>query len=289
MGVTAMSEIQVGSNDGMTDGRLCSALRELDVKGRLPERLQMVHTTTWKSIEHICQDGGLKPKFCPGQEKNLVFLYYGGAFYRHSNPRQKAIVQELPVAFMLLASASREIKYYFPYDTGAASAEIYGAIWSAELQNWEKYRMNGADESCKPEKLVHCLFGDNYKYLNSEVNGCGGLPSPLAKLVEFYNADLDPGMDFRLSLPDKRRCVIECQCEDILSLKGERIDWLAIPMALADQVHDHIYDLTAPHMPNWYPYEYNTHQPVNEYHALIDDKAREYLRNKMLAQRSRHE
>ena len=67
----------------------------------------------------------ITPRFCHVLKKRLVYLYYGGLFFRRDTaPTRQAAMY--PVGFLFNAEVLKQVMHFYPFDTGALVGPFYG-------------------------------------------------------------------------------------------------------------------------------------------------------------------
>jgi hypothetical protein len=232
--------------------------------------LPISHLSTAKWFESVVKLGELKPRMCDVFAEEIVYLFYGGVFYRTSdNPTKDAT--QLPIAFLFHPSVLASIARYYPFDTGALAAGRYGK-WSELLKPVfkDRFRVNGNVEYSVPGKIVHHVYGSNKRYVVGDVyRACGKKPEPLPQLCEFYNDDLTPlGVDHRQS-------IIECQSLNSVSLKRGLL-WVGYPERNTKKyrpLFEKIREWTYPDIPTFYAYSSHKIYKPSEIAARLHDAA----------------
>src|SRR5262245_13640621 len=80
--------------------------------------LPLAHLTDARYFGRIAASGGLAPSSCTRFGEDLVYLFYGGVFFRHSYEEEDG-AGLLPVAFLFSPTILDGVSRYFPFDTGA--------------------------------------------------------------------------------------------------------------------------------------------------------------------------
>jgi hypothetical protein len=187
----------------------------------LPLPLPIVHTSIARWFGSIVSQGRLEPRQCPVFGERLIYLFYGGAFYRPSEFTTKN-VDELPVAFLFEPAALTKIARYYPFDTGALVSGRLGASGDRLRPFRSAFQVPGGDIQT-PTRMVHHLFNSNENYIYGRVDpDCQTKPSPLPELFELMTQDLTS------KGTDHRQCCIECHSVDAMEL-GQHLLWLAFP------------------------------------------------------------
>lgn len=110
---------------------LAQTLNELSSPVDLPQLLPPVHSSIVRWFSSIAEKGRLEPRKCSVFNKKLLYLFYGGVFYRPPNVSTKKAV-ELPIAFVFDPRVLSSIFRYYPFDTGAMAGGRFGE-WKDKL------------------------------------------------------------------------------------------------------------------------------------------------------------
>jgi hypothetical protein len=205
------------------------------------------HLSVARWFDAIIGQGELRPRMCPVFNETLIYLFYGGVFYRTGNkPTRNAA--ELPIAFLFDPRVLKCFFRYYPFDTGALATGRYGEVGNRLLPFEERYAINGDDEGSVPTKMVYFLYQTNERYLKGYVNDdLAKMPNPLPELCAFLKEDLS---DYQV---DQRQTVIECHLKQSMPL-NQGLLWIGFPETMTD-VFSRLYDLTKPSMPDYFRYE----------------------------------
>jgi hypothetical protein len=84
----------------------------------MPMALPPSHMTDGRNFKTIVSNSELRPQLCDVFQELLIYLFYGGIFYRRSN-RPTKHATELPVAFLFDPNILNAVDRYYPSDTGA--------------------------------------------------------------------------------------------------------------------------------------------------------------------------
>jgi hypothetical protein len=223
-----------------------ATLNTLPDPNPFPASLPLAHTTVARWFGSIVDDGHLEPRLCTVFNETILYLFYGGLFYRPSFVGASRDLYEVPIGFVFHPKLLERVSHFFPFDTGAmATGKFFH--WSTEFGNFQSdYRAPGGSFRT-PAKMVHHLFGTNEDYLRHRANpGCLTKPEPLPKLYDFYTDDLQK------KGCDHRQCVFECQIREPLDL-GTDLLWIGYPEQLG-YLYRRLCQRTAPHKPIPFPY-----------------------------------
>ena len=243
------------------------ALDQLPPNDDLPSPLPIVHLSIAKWFKGIAAEGKLKPYTCKIFGKEILYMFYGGVFYRpNSGPTRDA--SQSPIAFVFDPHILSLIERYFPFDTGAMKSGNYGD-WSDKLAPFEeRFAISGTDDYLIPSKIVHHIWGTNENYLRGHVNpDYEKMPEPIPDLCQFYNTDLTA------LGTDHRQCVIECQTTSDIPLEKWLL-WIGYPESMALEVSK-VYTWTKPYVPHPYPYSDHVIRNPAEIAAQLQSKAYE--------------
>lgn len=255
---------------------LNDTLRDLPLPESLPIPLPLAHLTLTRHLNSIITDGYLKPKRCGVFGRDLLYFSYGGISYSPKSFMTRNPM-ELPVAFLFSPKLLNVVAHYYPCDSGAAHNNQYGDVWSSELQNFNKYTVNGDQNNSRrnnlASKMVHYVYGSNANYIGGEViETCQEHPEPLPTLYQFFQEDMsEKGID-------ERQTYIECQLLNHISI-AESIVWIGYPEKYTDMLMK-ILELTDPEIPEHKTYSY--HRNFNPQRATERLK---YLAQKFVEER----
>ncbi len=253
---------------------LDAVLKTLPQPDAWPMPLPVSHLSVAKYFESVVGAGGLSPRMCDVFREEIVYLFYGGVFYRTTdNPTRDAA--QLPIAFVFHPEVLASVRRYYPFDTGALAAGRYGS-WSDDLKPVfkDRFRIEGEVGYSAPGKLVHHAYGSNKRYVVGDAyRSCGRKPEPLRQLCEFYNTDLT-GLGV-----DHRQSIIECQSLKPVSLKRGLL-WVGYPerntkkyRPLFEKIREWMY----PDFPTFYAYSSHKVSKPSEIAARLHDVAVEQV------------
>jgi hypothetical protein len=247
---------------------LDSALKSLPMPSKLPMAMPPAHLSIARWFEAIVNNGELEPRTCKVFGKDILYLFYGGVFYRtKDNPTRNA--SELPIAFLFQPSVLNDFDCYYPLDTGAMATGLYGD-WKNRFDPFEeRLRINGGDYSI-PSQIVHHIYGSNENYLIGELDSSLSTKlEPFPQLGAFLSDDLSSrGVDSRQNR-------IECHKFRPLAL-GRDLLWVGFPESHAD-IFARLYERTKPLVPECFPYASHKIIRPNEVAAMLEFKAREVI------------
>jgi hypothetical protein len=147
---------------------LHETLRALPISGNLPAPLPVFHISNARWFQEIVNLGFLRPRTCEVFKRELLYFFYGGAFYRPKPcPTQNA--SELPIAFIFDPTLLCEVKHYYPFDTGAVATGRFGS-WSTRLCNLDQYCVEGYGDYNTPCHIVYHIYESNDRYIRGEVS-----------------------------------------------------------------------------------------------------------------------
>ncbi|MEA5509461.1 hypothetical protein VB715_06765 [Crocosphaera sp. UHCC 0190] len=256
---------------------LNDTIRDLKNPDNLPKPLPIVHMSNARWFPKICEQGSLQPGECPVFHQNLLYFFYGGAFYRS----KKKVTQEpteLPVAFLFAPKLLDNVARYFPYDTGAAQTERYGEPWSQTLRNFDRYAVSNQPNNFEiPCKLIHYIYGSNKKYLRGDhKSNLTDLQDPLPELYNFLESDLTK------EGCDHRKCIIECQVEKQVDLKFDSPAWVAFPEGLMKDFVDFCEKYLRDCVPDYYAYDSHKIFTPSEIEAKIEEEASKLVKKRYI-------
>jgi len=167
---------------------LHQALSSLDSPKTLPHALPACHLADARSLESIGAQGQLTPWFCKVFEEELVYVFYGGLFYRRS-AMPTADAAYLPIGLVFQPLVLNLVDRYYPFDTGAAHFKKYGEEWHAKLHPFkDTFRIPGEKSYRTAARMVHHLFGTNQAYLTKPPRSHSSVdPEPLPTLLTFLS------------------------------------------------------------------------------------------------------
>jgi hypothetical protein len=125
--------------------------------------LPATHLTEARKFGEIVTDGHLKTSRS-AFDLDLVYLFYGGVFYRRDAP-QVSSAAYLPVAFVFGPDILESICRYFPFDTGGIFWNRYGERGKNLMPIDPRFRVQGASGTT-PAKIAHYTFDTNQGYLS---------------------------------------------------------------------------------------------------------------------------
>jgi len=250
-------------------------LRSLPAPSELPITLPTTHLTVARWFSTVVDNGELQPKACKVFKRNLLYFFYGGVFYRTSEmPTRNAA--EFPIAFLFEPAILKDFDCYYPFDTGAMAAGLFGD-WSNRFNPFEeRFKVSGRGDYSTPSLMVHHLYGNNENYLTGDVNhSLSEKPEPLPQLGEFLSADVTS------SGADGRQLKIECLIAQSLPLNQDLI-WVGYPSSMSD-IFARIYEKTKPSVPEPFPYpDHKVFRP-NEVAAQLQLKAEEVIQRRFIS------
>ncbi len=258
-----------------TGARLQDALGTVSGPGEVPIPLPLVHVSVARYFDSIVREGCLRPRPCRNFREDILYLFYGGAFYRlNDRPVRDASAQ--PVAFLFDPSVLTAIERYYPLDTGALVEGYFGKEWTDALLPADRWSVSGCGDYNIPCCLVHYIFGSNRAYLAGDLDpACSALPDPFPLLFNFFSADLSShGVD-------KRQMMIECHAARDLPLATGLL-WVALPECAGAEFAHHIYNWTKPSMPEWFFYPAHRIERPSALTEMISLKAREFIDGRFL-------
>src|ERR1017187_7569068 len=129
-----------------------------------PVPLPVVHVTVARWFSSIVKVGHLQPRLCSVFGRPLLYLFYGGAFYRPSDGVSNNAA-DLPLAFLFEPTVLKEIARHYPFDTGALASGKLGSCGDQLKPFLNKLEIKGSDVY-SPARVVHHLFGSNENYVH---------------------------------------------------------------------------------------------------------------------------
>jgi hypothetical protein len=250
----------------MMRSSLEKALDRLNSPDDAPWPLPLAHLSIARWFDSIAVEGSLLPRRCKVFNEELLYLSYGGVFYRPKH-LQTEKATELPLAFLFDPSLLDSVAASYPFDTGAMAEGKFGPEWSARFPSFRTdFRVKPKRKSSRVSDLVFHLFGTNKSYLRGEPSAsCETKPDPLPLLYRFLSADL-----FSVGV-DHRQRTIECMSSTHVPLNRSLI-WIGFPDILgADLIK--IYRLTKPWLPEFFAYPYHRNFDPKEIAAKLEHEA----------------
>jgi len=247
---------------------LSSAIQKLPDPPGTATVMPASHLTKAKYFKDIAKDGKLNPLECKVFKEDLIYLFYGGIFYRHDLGVTRNS-DYLPIAFVFDPLIYRTNIRYFPFDTGAIEGGKFGSDWAKHFRDYKTiFRIDGNDENVLYRIIFH-LFRDNSYYLQGKANPeCLKLPSPICDLHAFYEADLTAkGVDHRQSC-------IECQFTEPIEFDPKLI-WIGYPEDLQDEFITYLWPKIRPHIPVTFKYSYHKNIHPRDLTAMLQQQAEE--------------
>jgi hypothetical protein len=211
-----------------------------------PLPLPVAHMSIARWFGTIVAGGRLVPRRCRVFKRDLLYLFYGGAFYRPKNFHTTQPL-ELPIAFVFEPSILNNVLRYYPFDTGAIASRKYPSANRILGPFKRNYAVKSDGTYKKAGLIVHHIFGDNMNYIKGHANvSCTTKPNPLPKLHEFLSADLTvEGLDHR-------QAAIECQFKEVVHL-DRKLLWVGFPDSLMGEFGT-LCDRMAGYVPEFKPY-----------------------------------
>ncbi len=232
----------------MIDDTLQSAIeQERAAIGQLPPQLPIAHLTASRWFSEILDVGELRPRPCSVFGRNLLYLSYGGLFYRPKRVSTQRAT-ELPIGLVFSPVVLEAITSLFPFDTGAMANGGRFNTWKEKLAPFEtRFCLSTSDGLRDAATLVKLLYADNLLYLRGEVAvEAAGRPDPFPLLAEFLAEDMTPSSDHR-------QRSIECLTEMPVAL-GRHLLWIGFPDAHTDEILRGVHRWSQPVVPDFRAY-----------------------------------
>jgi hypothetical protein len=210
--------------------------------------LPLAHLTAVRWLGSISRIGELHPTSCRVFNREILYLSYGGVFYRPDR-LQTENPTELPIAFLFDPSLLDRVHEAYPFDTGAVASSLFGEPWTSVLREFEHFAIWPLHDSSLISlipKLVYHVFGCNKNYLRgnpSETCKLGNDPFPF--LYDFLSADMS---ELRV---DHRQRTIECLINRRLQL-DETLIWIGYPDRCSAEIISLLEKYTLPRVPQLY-------------------------------------
>lgn len=233
----------------------------------LPLALPVAHVSIARWFDSIAKSGRLEPRLCSVFGEQLLYLFYGGVFYRPNNKPTKNVT-ELPIAFLFNPRLLKRILRFYPFDTGGLATGRFGT-WSSSLgSKLDDFKVNGDRHHTIPRKMIYHIFNSNESYLHGEPDpNCKTKPYPLPELFNFYSDDITSlGVDHR-------QCIIECQTSKPIPLKNELL-WIGFPESMTLEFAN-LCKWMAPSIPQFFAYESHKITVPSEMTAKLEEIAKE--------------
>jgi hypothetical protein len=247
-------------------------IRSINLPNReLPLALPPTHLSKAENFKKILDDDALMPlSFMLGGEKQLLYLFYGGIFYRYSPNKNTRNPDLAPIAFVFKPSILSKVYRYYPFDTGLLKRTRFQRNKIIKSLKTEFYEVNPADDLATPRKMIYTIFGTNNDYLNGKPlqNKDSGPIPVLGELESLYkNAPAKLRADWRI-------WSIECQFDKEISLKD--LEWIGFPNVLEKDTIDYRISYTekyGPTLPEFYAYPFRETFYPNELAYHLEEEA----------------
>lgn len=234
----------------------------------LPSILPASHLRDARDLGPVLDAGELPLWHCNVFDEDLVYLFYGGVFYRRfAMPTKNAAL--LPIAFLFAPCVLKSVERYYPFDTGAAEKRLYGPPWNEKLAPFKsRFRVDARGEDSAAARMVYHSFRTNHGYLFEDPQaGAKQLPDPFPLLHDFLSADLtDRGVNQRY-----RR--IEAHSKVPIPLA--HLIWVGYPSHVERQIKRLVAQLA--HPPLEYRYKAFPAAPPNEIAAILQQRAHDEM------------
>ena len=256
------TRVQMQTLQDVLDSQL---LKDVFARENLPPALLPAHLTDVVEFEEMSVSFFLPLKQCTRFGEPLVYLFYGGAFYRGSfHPASQTELPKWPVALYFFSQVLNQVDRFYPCDTGALLLSKY--------EDWkERFLIKGPDNAAGPRQLVRIFFGTNHNYMKGLLNPeMIELPEPASLLAEFLAEDFTPAG------VDQRHYRIEAQCKQPVSLQD--LFWVGYPDEWAVS-YGRLFDRLG--LPDNARYVYDTFKAGRpaEMAAILQAKGLEFMRS----------
>lgn len=191
-----------------------------------PEELPLIHTSLSEHLPSFAASGAVTPTPCPILKESLVYLFYGRPAYRSSKGTKAGEPIALcPVCFVFKPrTASREIRFLHPCDTGAVSCDFL----MPELSHDDLADLSLGPAIETARKAVGLLFETNSNYFHGKAIEQKAL-TPGSLQDRFYQLlRRDGPADF-----DDRKSAIEVAVNQPILLAGQ-LDFVVLPNAFLE-------------------------------------------------------
>ena len=240
----------------------------------IPVSLPFTHATTVASFDLITKSEGLVPRSCSAFDQEIIFLFYGGVFYRTSNEVTRD-QNKLPIAFLFRPPVCEKVTCYFPFDTGAAYKKNMFKGFEDQLQRKELFRINHRHLTT-PAKIVKRLFDTNEAYLSAVPKKKAVNDSDiLATLFDLLNSD------FTGNGVDRRQVAIEAHLKSNLKFLNN-LRWIGFPETYASQ-YAKLHQVLKSDPPIHYHYPVDSSYTPDQILAQLSAKAREQIHQTLLS------
>lgn len=214
------------------------------VQKNTPVPLPLGHITAAKRFMGICRSGQLDPQDCPMLKEKIIYLFYGGLFYKNSRGLSQEDL-DLPIAFVFNPKVLTKIALLVPFDSGGALAGKY-ENWPPPPREVKEYFISNVRYKTAP-KLVSQFFGSNKNYLNSEYINDTNLPPYMKDVLALYADDMT-GRNV-----DRRKYSIECIARSSIVI-SKYLELIAFPKAYMEDFKV-LLRRFHPRIPEFIPYE----------------------------------
>ncbi len=252
--------------------RLQEVLEEHEKSARqglppFPSPLPPCHLSEVRAFKTHARALHIEPRYCEVFKENLVYLYYGGLFFRSSRrPTRNAGLY--PVGFLFTPESLSQVERYYPFDTGAIAEGYYGPS-NDNIELMTECCLSGYGPSL-PCLLVRHLFGSNRRYLKGLVSQAGlSLFDPVPWLIRHLTTD------YSELGTDQRQYRIECQSRVPMSFA--QLLWVGYPDVCA-QSFGRIFESAASKRPVRYVYDYYNCAAPAEIAAILQQRAVDFIR-----------
>ena len=224
------------------------ALQEAESPVDSPWPLPLAHLTIARWFRDIVADGRLKPCRCKVMGKRLLYLSYGGVFYR-GKELQTENATELPLAFVFSPEIAYKVAEAYPFDTGAMATGRFGEEWTSAFSPFENdFRIIPKRDPRVLSNLVYHLWRSNRDYLDGTPDPSSeSKPEPFPLLFRFFASDLT-SLDI-----DHRQRTIECLATTDLQLDRALL-WVGYPNILEKEFVT-LCNKTRPWIPDYFAYQ----------------------------------
>jgi hypothetical protein len=204
-------------------GSLESALSKINCQ--VAEQLALAHVTVGRYLSQIIGQASLMPRYCKTFNDDLIYLSYGAPYYKPTAGQTEDAL-ELPIVIILDSDVQGLLDCYYPFDTGAVHAGLFGEDWRNKLSDFDRFRIRK-----NPERIVSALYGSNGDYLRGRVLRRTAKHEPLPLLRSFLSEDLS------IRGADNRQRTIEGVSRNSIDL-SRSILWIAYPDLYALDIRD---------------------------------------------------
>jgi hypothetical protein len=189
--------------------------------------LPLAHLTTTSSFNDLVEQG-LVPSLCKVFDRPVLYLFYGGVFYRTGRSPTKDPLK-YPIALLFKPEILASVDCYYPFDTGALASGRCEP-WHSKLEPWRDrlcHRPDKGSGTRDARRIIELFYGTNAAYLTGAPPSVVVSNTATTDIASFLSADLTPnGVDRRVSC-------LECQFTQGIPMNASLI-WVGFPSVMWD-------------------------------------------------------